>query len=357
MTEHRSILLIEDNEELRENTAELLELSSYNVHTAENGKIGVRKAKEHQPDLIICDIMMPELDGFGVLFALSKDDDTASIPFIFLTAKSERESFRKGMNLGADDYIIKPFDEMELLDAVESRLKKADLLKRQNQAQIKSLDKALDNRLNLTDLTQLSEKAIKKNYKKKAIIYSEDTIPHVLYYLTKGKVKTFKMNEDGKEFITGLYREGDFFGYMDLLENTYYRSSAVALEDAEVSSIPKDEFFKLLYNSKDVAEKFIRLLSNQVSENEEQLLKLAYNSVRKRVAESLLLLHERYKQENEADGIFSMAISREDLANLAGTAKETVIRTLADFKAEGLITIQGSRIIVQDIRKLQMVRN
>ena len=122
------ILLIEDNPDMRENTAEILELSGYEVTTAENGKIGVDLAQRTKPDLIICDVMMPVLDGYGVLYLLSKDNETAGIPFIFLTAKAERSDFRKGMEMGADDYVTKPFDDVELLNAVESRLRKSNLL-------------------------------------------------------------------------------------------------------------------------------------------------------------------------------------------------------------------------------------
>mgnify|MGYP000663310654 CR=1 FL=1 len=99
----KKILLIEDNMEMRENTAEILGLANYQVVTAENGKEGVRLAQAEKPDLIICDIMMPELDGYGVLHMLSKTPELASIPFIFLTAKAEKSDHRKGMTMGADD--------------------------------------------------------------------------------------------------------------------------------------------------------------------------------------------------------------------------------------------------------------
>src|SRR6185436_2242116 len=125
----KKILLIEDNDDIRNNTAEILELSNYKVIVAENGKIGAEKAIEHKPDLIICDIMMPELDGYGVLHAVQRNDAIKNTPFIFLTAKTERSDLRKGMESGADDYITKPFDGTELLNAVSSRLKKIDLLK------------------------------------------------------------------------------------------------------------------------------------------------------------------------------------------------------------------------------------
>src|SRR5690349_13658301 len=126
----KKILLIEDNNEVRENTQEILTLANYEVITAPNGKVGVELAQREKPDLIICDIMMPELDGYGVLHILGKNPETATIPFIFLTAKTEKNDFRKGMSLGADDYLTKPFDDTELLNAIETRLRKSDLLKK-----------------------------------------------------------------------------------------------------------------------------------------------------------------------------------------------------------------------------------
>src|ERR1035438_6247667 len=115
----KTILLIEDNFEVRENTAEILELEHYNVLTAINGKDGVKLAHNKKPDLIICDIMMPELDGYGVLHILGKDPETASIPFIFFTSQSDKKDFRKGMSHGADDYLNKNIDEADLLEAIE----------------------------------------------------------------------------------------------------------------------------------------------------------------------------------------------------------------------------------------------
>src|SRR5580692_10461577 len=125
---NKRILIIEDNKEVRENIAEILELSDYTVMTADNGKNGVEAALKTPFDLVICDIMMPQLDGYGVLHLLSKHKETRDTPFIFLTAKSERTDFRKGMEMGADDYLTKPFDDIELLNAIEIRLKKNDIL-------------------------------------------------------------------------------------------------------------------------------------------------------------------------------------------------------------------------------------
>ncbi|MCL4145124.1 UNVERIFIED_CONTAM: hypothetical protein GTU68_036861, partial [Idotea baltica] len=125
----KTVLIIEDDIVLRDNTAELLALSGYKVLKASNGKKGVAIAKKQHPDIIVCDIMMPELDGYGALKLLSKSSLTKYIPFIFLSAKTERSDVRKGMNLGADDYITKPFTEDELISAIESRLAKVSILK------------------------------------------------------------------------------------------------------------------------------------------------------------------------------------------------------------------------------------
>src|SRR5690349_12040541 len=136
----KKILLIEDNNEVRENTTEILQLAGYDVVTASNGKIGVELAQKENPDLIICDIMMPELDGYGVLHILSKKPETARIPFIFLTAKTEKSDVRKGMALGADDYLTKPFDDTDLLNAIEARLRKSALQQKEYPSTAEGLD-------------------------------------------------------------------------------------------------------------------------------------------------------------------------------------------------------------------------
>jgi len=120
------ILIIDDEDQIREDLKLTLELNDYNVIDAENGKIGVELAKKHKPDMIISDIMMPELDGYGVLKEIQKIPQLATAPFLFLSAKGARDDFRFGMNIGADDYIAKPFDLDELLDAIKTRLYKSE---------------------------------------------------------------------------------------------------------------------------------------------------------------------------------------------------------------------------------------
>lgn len=351
----KKILLIEDHQEIRENTAEILTLANYEVVEAENGKIGVDKAKVEKPDLIICDIMMPQLDGYGVLHMLSKNPATSGIPFIFLTAKAEKEDFRKGMNLGADDYLTKPFDDMELLDAIEMRLKKNEILKGDFQKNAEGLQSFMQEARGLENLDKLISSDQKKTIlKKKQYLFSEGSYPNALHFLNKGSIKGYQRNDEGREYITNLYKAGDFIGYLDLLEEQQYRESAVALEESEVIIIPRDDFFSLIHKNRDVAAKFIKILSDNLAEKEERLLKLAYSSVRKRVAEALLLVEKQYKKEGEQK--FKLSISREDLANIVGASTETVIRTLSDFKDEKLIEITSGKITIINSDKLSRLR-
>ena len=337
----KRILLIEDNAEMRENTAEILELANYEVDVAEDGKVGVRLAQEAPPDLIVCDIMMPELDGYGVLYMLAKNPKTSSIPFIFLTAKAEKSDYRKGMNLGADDYLTKPFEEMELLEAVDIRLKKSEQFQKDFEGDISGIDHFIQEAKGLEEMNKLSYDRRNRHYKKKEALFYEGEFPNFLYFINKGKIKTYKMNEDGKELITGLYKEGDFVGYIALLENMEYPESAVVLEESEVYLIPRKDFLTLLFTNRDVSARFIKMLSRNLVEKEQELLNLAYNTVRKRVADALLQLKRRY--QNDEDDNFTMAISRDDLASMVGTAKESVIRTLSEFKSDSYIEINGSK--------------
>jgi len=338
---------------IRENTAEILEWGNYEVLKADNGKVGVAKAKELQPDLIICDIMMPELDGYGVLHVLSKNPETSSIPFIFLTAKAEKSDRRKGMALGADDYLTKPFEEMDLLNAIEGRLKRSDTFRKEFSGDLAGLSHFVDEAREIKELNELSTDRKMRRYKKKEIIYYEGDYPNVLYFLSKGKVKLHKIHDDGKEYITGLVKEGEFFGYLPILENNAYTEFAVAMEESEVCRIPKDDFLALTNRNRDVSSRFIKMVSNNLVDKEKLLLSLAYDSVRKRVANALIALQDRYQKENETP--FKIDISRSDLASMVGTASESVIRTLADFKDEELIQVEGKKVVVLDTNGLKKI--
>jgi CRP-like cAMP-binding protein/CheY-like chemotaxis protein len=347
---NKTILVIDDNNDLRENTAEILDLAGYKTITAENGKRGVEIATRERPDVIVCDIMMPELDGYGVLHLLRKNPDTQYIPFIFLTAKTERSDFRKGMEMGADDYVTKPFEDIELLNAIEVRLKKAELLQNTYASNPAGLAQFVRDVKETGLLQHLSEQYAVEHFSKKQTLYQETKRPKFLYFLVSGKVKAFKTHEDGKEYITDLFSASDFIGYSALIEDKNYDDSATILEDAEIMQIPKDEFLQMIYSDINIATKFIRIVTQNVKEKEERLLNLAYSSLRKRVAKALVDIHEKFNKTGQNNII---EFSRDDIAQYVGTATESLIRTLSDFKSEKLIDIKSGKISIINLDKLK----
>ena len=346
----KTVLVIDVNNELRENTAEILELAGYKTVTAENGKRGVEVATKEKPDVIVCDIMMPELDGYGVLHLLRKNPDTQYIPFIFLTAKTERSDFRKGMEMGADDYVTKPFEDIELLNAIEVRLKKAEVLKNNYASTPQGISQFVRDVKDTGLLQHLSEQYAIEQFTKKQVLYQEGKRPRFLYYLVNGKVKAYKTHEDGKEYITDLFSAGDFIGYTALIEDKNYDDSATILEDAEIMQIPKEEFLQMIYSDINIAAKFIRIVTQNVKEKEERLLNLAYSSLRKRVAKALVDIHEKFNKTGTQNLI---EFSRDDIAQYVGTATESLIRTLSDFKSEKLIDIKSGKISIINLDKLK----
>jgi CheY-like chemotaxis protein len=345
----KKILLIEDNTEVRENTAEILTLADYEVTTAKNGKEGAELAQKLLPDLVVCDIMMPELDGYGVLHILSKKPETARIPFIFLTAKAEKTDMRKGMALGADDYLTKPFDDTDLLNAIETRLRKSALQQHNYSSTPEGLNQFIQDARQALNLSDLCKENKVKLFKKKSEIFSEGDTPSYVFFVKSGNIKTYKSHPDGKELITNLYKENDFFGYEPLLDNSLLLETGVALEDSELVMIPKHDFITLLNSRPEVSASFISLLCKKVSEKEAQLLHLAYNSVRQRTAEALLKMWQLKK------GTEPLSLLRDDLAKIVGTASESVIRVLSDFRDEGLIEMEGTKIKLIHITKLEQV--
>lgn len=351
----KKILIIEDNEDVRENTAELLELANYDVSTAANGKIGLEMVKKLLPDIIVCDIMMPEMDGYAVIEALNIDNNTASIPFIFLTSKTEKTDMRKGMNLGADDYLTKPFTESELLDAIESRLKKHAFLKKEYSRNIEGVSQFIEAASKYMDLDNLSKNYLPQKYSKKDLVFMEGNAANSLYFIEKGALKTYKMNEKGKEFVTGLHSSGHFVGQLSLLsDNGLYMESAAVIEEAELVEIPKLDFITLIHGNREVTNKFVSLISNDLVDVQNHIVNIAFASVRQRVAKALLYIDNKgILTNNENNGI---SITREDFAGFIGTAAETAIRMLTEFKDEGLITIGTSRkIIIKDKAALKEI--
>jgi CRP-like cAMP-binding protein/CheY-like chemotaxis protein len=346
----KTILLIEDNEVIRESTAEILELAGYGVLTAENGKVGVEKALSTRPDIVVCDIMMPKLDGYGVLHIFNQNPRLTGIPFIFLTAKTERTDLRKGMELGADDYLTKPFEETELLNAIAGRLNRLRQLRpAYDLHQPAGLVEFLTDATAVGHLEGLAADRRPHLLRKKQELYAEGDEPTRLYFVQAGRVKTVRRTAGGKELITGMYGPGEFMGYLPLLQGAPHPDSAVVLEEATLCYIPKDDFMQLLHRHPVVGQQFVRLLAGQVAERETQLLGMAYDSLRRRVADTLLRLHE---QASSAAGA-SIQLAREDLAAIVGIAPESLIRTLTEFKQDGLIEQTAAGIHVVQPEKLR----
>ena len=192
-----------------------------------------------------------------------------------------------------------------------------------------------------------------RTVKKKQVIYYEGDAVTGIYLVLSGKVKTAKLTADGRQLMTAIYTDDQYFGITALLLNEPYTETAEALEDTTLCLLPKDMLEELLNRHPDIARQFIRILSNDLREREQQLMQLAYFSVRKRLAEVLLRL---YRQERGGPDP-SIKVSRDNLAALAGMATETVSRILSDFKSEHIIERKGSVIQILNLQQLAQMKN
>jgi len=346
------VLIIEDNDDIRENIIEILELSGYEMLEARNGKTGVEMAIKNTPDIILCDIMMPELDGYGVLHVLNKHTETQATPFIFLTAKAERPDIRRGMELGADDYLTKPFDDVELLRAIESRLKKKELHQLFYGQSPEQLEEVISRKDGLIELKNIIQERSGRKYKKNQHIHYEGDRVIGIYFIISGSVKTVMLTENGRELITGIYKAGDYLDINIILSNDTYSDTAITLEETVLSFLPLEQLDKLLYLYPNIGTKFIKILSNNIREKEQRLVQIAYLSVRKRIAESIIRLFHQHSPDGK-----SIKISRDDLAAISGTSPETVSRTLTDFKNEGLIEKNTNTLNIINLDKLNRLKN
>lgn len=345
----KTILVVEDDEIIREDVAEILSLANYNILTAVNGKEGIEFAEKVIPDLIISDIAMPVVDGMGMLHVLRRNTGTENIPFIFLTSKHERNAFRSAMESGADDYITKPFNGDELLKAVENRFHRVEVLRKSLASDVEN--SGADDADNYKTLESLLEDKDTNTYQKRQVIYKEGHVPHYLYYIVTGKVRTYKVHDDGKQLVMGLYNAGDFLGHIAILEETPYKEMAEAMEETELTLIPRKEFEMLLHKNYTIGHRMIKLLAKNITENENQLLGIAYNTLRKKVAQALTNLQKAFHKANEP---YYIDLSRDELASIAGTATESLIRTLTEFKNEKLIEIyKDNKIEILNEKKLR----
>lgn len=346
------ILLIEDDQTLLVNTKEVLELSGFEVLTAGNGKLGVTLAREKLPDLIISDIMMPELDGFGVYKTLEKNRTTRQIPFIFISGKSEPEDVRYGMNMGADDYITKPFKKNDLITAVASRLAKHDILKDRNR---NKKPRKVPSRV-IETLEEL--RVLLKDYgdpvevEKHEELFREGWHASSIFLMEQGLIKTFRLDQYGKELITGISKKDDFLGFYSFKAGGQYPETAQAMENSQLFRFSSEEFIHTLLKSQELTVEFAQLISENLSVMKSHLLDMAYSSVLKKTTKTILQFAEKIQEDPQQ----CIKISRSDLASVAGISTESFIRSLSSLRKEGLIDIVGRDIKILNLQKLQSIR-
>ncbi|HRH36798.1 MAG TPA: response regulator, partial [Flavobacteriales bacterium] len=269
----KRILLIAVDATVRENTAEILELAGYRVLKAEDGRPGVELAKREHPDLIICDIMMPQLDGFGVLHMVGRDPRTSDIPFIFLSARTEGADIRRGMDLGADDYLTKPYEDGALLSAIEGRLARSERIRRTFEG-ITDVDRFMGEARGMEALSALGDNKRVKRVRKKDMLFHEGDELDLVPMIISGAVRTFRVNSDGKFFVTGLLGPGDLVCYLGLLQGGRALENAEVIEDGDVSMIRGEDLLALLHKDRDVGMRFIKMLAKDVADREHRLLQL-----------------------------------------------------------------------------------
>lgn len=333
----KKILVIEGGGKISEGIDGMLG-PDYKVIKAGTGFDGLEVAKKERPDMIFCSAVMPDIDGYGISDILSKDKSTMDIPFVIL---NNRYNGHKIVN--------DPAWLAGTLDKLSEKNNKGS-----------GLSTKLDALLQLINGTAKPSDGIMGDYRtrvfdKKENIYYEGDTPGTVYMIKSGRVKTVKMGPGGKEFIIDIYEKNTFFGHMAIFENNEYPDTAVALEETEVLLIPKDDFLALINNSNEMAGRFIKMLTDDISEKEERLMTLAYNSVRARVAGALLQLQKKYKKDKSSLPL-TIHVSRDDLAGLIGTTTESLIRTLTDFKQEGHIETDKGEITILDAAGLQKIR-
>ncbi|MBT8317855.1 MAG: cyclic nucleotide-binding domain-containing protein [Lutibacter sp.] len=331
----KSVVLIEDDKKTREQITEILELSNFIVFVAENEKNGVVLAKTIIPNLIICSVSKAKLNHLEVFEMIKQSSHLQDVPFLFLTTKHNlnNKDLINLIQVETNQYLLKPFSKAQLLEAVESRLKKSI-----NTQLLNKTKSSIENYWKSRNTSILIEKFLKNKtiyrYKKDATIYCQGNLSHHIFYIKKGEVKTYKVNELGKEFITGYFKKNECFGYSSFIIHEPHFENSKAISNVQLYKISKKELVELIANYPTLLYEIINLLAHDLIHLKEQLLRLAYGSVRRKTAATLLQLANEFNKKG--DGEINM--SKINLAHSIGIEYETLIRTLHDFKEEKLIT-------------------
>ncbi|HRE42158.1 MAG TPA: Crp/Fnr family transcriptional regulator [Ignavibacteria bacterium] len=207
------------------------------------------------------------------------------------------------------------------------------------------------------ELTSLSANKQCSIFKKGQVLFYEGNIANGLYCLNKGRVKIYKTGKDGKEQIIGFGLSGDFLGYRALIAEQPHSTSVAALEDTIACLIPKDEFYKVIEKNPEVSKQLMKSLCLELGLAVEKIQSLSQKSVRERVAETLIQLYDTFNNLRNPEQIIDITLPREDIANIAGTSTESLIRSLSEMKNERLIELEGKKIKIIDFTKLERIAN
>jgi CRP-like cAMP-binding protein len=203
----------------------------------------------------------------------------------------------------------------------------------------------------------LNRNKVTHKYKKGEILFREGSFPTGIYFVKKGKVKKYTTDKDGREQIIYICHTGELLGYHALISQEYFRDSARVMEDAVISFIPKEDFLLALNSSSALSNRLLKCLSHEFGVMAHFISIFAHKTVKERIAFSLLMLRDKYKKDSVKGKQVEINLTREDLANLVGTSRETITRFLQEFKQEGLIEINGRRVILKRPKELSQIAN
>jgi CRP-like cAMP-binding protein len=207
------------------------------------------------------------------------------------------------------------------------------------------------------DYATLTRHAREEKYKKGQTIFREGGVPTGIYYILKGKVKKYKVDNFEKEQIIYVANTGELIGYHAVLSLEPYPDSATALEGSILLFIPKEDFLNMLERSPILSARLLKMLSHEFTVLSNSITIFAQRPVRERLAITLIVLREKFKKGTAEGQPVMINLSREDIANMAGTTRENVVRLLREFKNDQLIESQGRRIQIKDIKKMIAVSN
>ena len=339
------VLVIEQDLSISSNISQLLSLSNFDVLNAFDGPSGIEMAYQSEPDIIICSRELPVIDGLGVLHLIRQQAGCSNVIFIMISPKLEWEEIRLALDNGIDDFIFRPLNCSEIMMVIKKRIKN----QQSNEQERKYLNGA-----SKSDLTSLINNKPEISLRKKQQIYREGARASHLYYVKSGTVKEYKINDDGKEFILNIYKPGDFFGYFAMLENSLHTETSETIEDTVLVEIPQHEFTKFIEENPLSMRYLINKLTQNIKQQEHKLINIAYNSLRKKVADTLIELHHKFCIHNQE---LYIELSRDNLAAIVGVAKESLIRTLKDFEQESLINLTHNKVKVINLKKLETMVN